>query len=161
MFSQGLGRLECDPSGLPAGRGVVERGRRADAVRASGEQAARPQLVDDHSGESGAAAQSNQASPSQGALEIKGRGVGCRRGASGAADVAALDSQTTGAGSADAVAHLLAHVKKLAKQQAGNSFILRSDERVVDLLAARKTETELVSEPMTGSLVAASFPVLL
>ena len=65
--------------------------------------------------------------------------------------VAALDSQTTGAGSADAVAHLLAHVKKLAKQQAGNSFILRSDERVVDLLAGRKSEAELVSEPMTGS----------
>ena len=54
--------------------------------------------------------------------------------------VAALDSQTTGAGSADAVAHLLAHVKKLAKQQPGNSFILRSDERVVDLLAGRKSE---------------------
>jgi hypothetical protein len=33
-------------------------------------------------------------------------------------------------------------VKKLAKQQPGNSFILRSDERVVDLLAARKPETE-------------------
>ena len=56
--------------------------------------------------------------------------------------VAALDSQTSGAGSADAVAHLLAHVKKLAKQQPGNSFILRSDERVVDLLAARKPETD-------------------
>jgi hypothetical protein len=56
--------------------------------------------------------------------------------------VAALDSQTTGAGSADAVAHLLAHVKKLAKQQPGNSFILRSDERVLDLLAARKTESD-------------------
>ena len=54
--------------------------------------------------------------------------------------VAALDSQTTGAGSADAIAHLLAHVKKLAKQQAGNSFVLRSDERVVDLLASRKAE---------------------
>jgi diguanylate cyclase (GGDEF)-like protein len=56
--------------------------------------------------------------------------------------VAALDSQTTGASSADAVAHLLAHVKKLAKQQPGNSFVLRSDERVVDLLAGRKPEAE-------------------
>ena len=55
--------------------------------------------------------------------------------------VAALDSQTTGAGSADAIAHLLAHVKKLAKQQPGNSFVLRSDERVVDLLAGRKSES--------------------
>ena len=43
----------------------------------------------------------------------------------------------------------LAH--DLAKQQAGNSFILRSDERVVDLLAARKSESELIHEPMTGS----------
>ena len=39
------------------------------------------------------------------------------------------------------IAHLLAHVKKLAKQQAGNSFVLRSDERVVDLLAAPASPT--------------------
>lgn len=52
--------------------------------------------------------------------------------------VAALDSQTMGATSADAVAHLLAHVKKYAKQRAGNSFVLRSDDRIVDLLAAAR-----------------------
>jgi diguanylate cyclase (GGDEF)-like protein len=49
--------------------------------------------------------------------------------------VAALDSETFGAASADAVAHLLTHVKKLAKQQSGNSFVLRSDERVLNLLS--------------------------
>lgn len=52
--------------------------------------------------------------------------------------VAALDSQTMGATSADAMAHLLAHVKKYAKQQSGNSFVLRSDDRIVDLLAAAR-----------------------
>jgi diguanylate cyclase (GGDEF)-like protein len=52
--------------------------------------------------------------------------------------VAALDSETMGATSADAVAHLLAHVKKYAKQQQGNSFVLRSDDRIVDLLAAAR-----------------------
>ena len=51
--------------------------------------------------------------------------------------VAALDSETIGAGSADAIAHLLAHVKKVAKQQPGNSFVLRSGDRVVDLMNAR------------------------
>lgn len=50
--------------------------------------------------------------------------------------VAALDSSTVGATSADAVAHLLAHVKKIAKQRQGNSFVLRSGERVVDLMHA-------------------------
>jgi diguanylate cyclase (GGDEF)-like protein len=50
--------------------------------------------------------------------------------------VAALDSETMGATSADAMAQLLAHVKKYAKQQRGNSFVLRSDDRIVDLLAA-------------------------
>lgn len=61
--------------------------------------------------------------------------------------VAALDSDTLGAGSADAVAHLLAHVKKVAKQHVGNSFILRSDERVIDLLkgSGRKPDAELRS----------------
>jgi len=48
--------------------------------------------------------------------------------------VAALDSDTVGADSADAIAHLLAHVKKLAKQRSGNSFVLRTGERVLDLL---------------------------
>jgi diguanylate cyclase (GGDEF)-like protein len=48
--------------------------------------------------------------------------------------VAALDSNTEGATSADAIAQLLAHVKKAAKQRPGNSFVLRSGERVVDLL---------------------------
>jgi diguanylate cyclase (GGDEF)-like protein len=52
--------------------------------------------------------------------------------------VAALDSETMGATNADAVAHLLAHVKKYAKQQQGNSFVLRSDDRIVDLLAAAR-----------------------
>jgi GGDEF domain-containing protein len=54
--------------------------------------------------------------------------------------VAALDSETIGATSADAVAHLLAHVKKYAKQQTGNSFVLRSDDRIVDLLAASRRQ---------------------
>ena len=48
--------------------------------------------------------------------------------------VAALDSATVGATSADAIANLLAHVKKVAKQRKGNSFVLRSGERVVDLM---------------------------
>jgi diguanylate cyclase (GGDEF)-like protein len=52
--------------------------------------------------------------------------------------VAALDSETMGATSADAMAHLLAHGKKYAKQQTGNSFVLRSDDRIVDLLAAAR-----------------------
>ena len=59
--------------------------------------------------------------------------------------VAALDSETFGATSADAIAHLLAHVKKLAKQQSGNSFVLRSGDRVLDLMsAARRPESELM-----------------
>jgi diguanylate cyclase (GGDEF)-like protein len=49
--------------------------------------------------------------------------------------VAALDSETFGAASADSVANLLTHVKKVAKQQVGNSFVLRSDERIFNLLA--------------------------
>jgi len=58
--------------------------------------------------------------------------------------VAALDSGTMGADSADAIAHMLAHVKKVAKQQRGNSFVLRTDERVVDLLAGdRKSSSNL------------------
>ena len=52
--------------------------------------------------------------------------------------VAALDSETLGATSADAIAHLLAHVKKIAKQQPGNSFVLRSGERVVDLMQRQR-----------------------
>lgn len=52
--------------------------------------------------------------------------------------VAGLDSETIGATSADAMAHLLAHVKKYAKQQAGNSFVLQSDDRIVDLLALNR-----------------------
>jgi hypothetical protein len=57
--------------------------------------------------------------------------------------VAALDSHTVGASSADAIAQLLTHVKKLAKQQSGNSFVLRSDERVFDLLASRQEPVAL------------------
>jgi diguanylate cyclase (GGDEF)-like protein len=58
--------------------------------------------------------------------------------------VAALDSETVGAASADAIANLLTHVKKVAKQQPGNSFILRSNERIVDLLNSRKPTHELL-----------------
>jgi diguanylate cyclase (GGDEF)-like protein len=58
--------------------------------------------------------------------------------------VAALDSETVGAGSADAIANLLTHVKKVAKAQSGNSFILRSNERIVDLLNSRKPVQELL-----------------
>jgi hypothetical protein len=49
--------------------------------------------------------------------------------------VAALDSETFGASSAESIAQIITHVKKLAKQQHGNSFVLRSDERVFNLLA--------------------------
>ena len=52
--------------------------------------------------------------------------------------VSALDSETMGATSADAMAQLLSHVKKYAKQQVGTSFILRSDDRIMDLLAASR-----------------------
>jgi diguanylate cyclase (GGDEF)-like protein len=50
--------------------------------------------------------------------------------------VAALYSETLGATSADAIAHQLAHVKKVAKQRPGNSFVLRTGERMIDLLPA-------------------------
>jgi hypothetical protein len=53
--------------------------------------------------------------------------------------VAALDSQTEGATSADAIAHLLAHVKKIAKQRSGNSFVLRSGERLMDLMHSHRS----------------------
>jgi diguanylate cyclase (GGDEF)-like protein len=57
--------------------------------------------------------------------------------------VAALDSETFGAASADAIAHLLTHVKKVAKQRTGNSFVLRSEDRVFDLLAeAHRRESD-------------------
>jgi hypothetical protein len=38
-------------------------------------------------------------------------------------------------------------VKKYAKQQAGNSFVLRSDDRIVDLLAAarRSQQSDMLS----------------
>jgi diguanylate cyclase (GGDEF)-like protein len=47
--------------------------------------------------------------------------------------IAGLDSDTIGATSADAIAQLLAHVKKVAKQRPGNTFILRSGDRIIDL----------------------------
>jgi diguanylate cyclase (GGDEF)-like protein len=47
--------------------------------------------------------------------------------------VAALDSSTSGANNADAIAQTLAQLKKVAKQRAGNSFVLRSGERLLDL----------------------------
>jgi diguanylate cyclase (GGDEF)-like protein len=59
--------------------------------------------------------------------------------------VAALDSETFGATSADSIAQLLAHVKKVAKQQPGNSFVLRSGDRVVDLMGGnRRPDAELM-----------------
>lgn len=54
--------------------------------------------------------------------------------------VAALDSETLGARSADAVAQLLAQVKRHAKRQPGHSFILRSDERLIDLWASQRPQ---------------------
>ena len=57
--------------------------------------------------------------------------------------VAALDSNTVGATSADAIANLLAHVKKIAKQREGNSFVLRSGERVVDLTQCTQASAQL------------------
>jgi diguanylate cyclase (GGDEF)-like protein len=64
---------------------------------------------------------------------------------------AAIDSATQGADSADAIAHLLAHVKKLAKDRAGNSFILRSGERVLDLSPVANTAV-----PDQDSLIASA-----
>jgi diguanylate cyclase (GGDEF)-like protein len=55
--------------------------------------------------------------------------------------VAALDSDTVGATSADAIAEMLTHVKRLAKAQTGNSFVLRSDERVIDVLMSHSLAT--------------------
>ncbi len=60
--------------------------------------------------------------------------------------IAALDSRTVGATSADAIAHLLAHVKKLAKQREGNSFVLRSGERVVDLMQHQHSVQQLTHD---------------
>ncbi len=58
--------------------------------------------------------------------------------------VAALDSETLGATSSDSIAHLLTHVKTLAKQKMGNSFVLRSGERVLDLPVPQpRANTEL------------------
>jgi EAL domain-containing protein (putative c-di-GMP-specific phosphodiesterase class I)/GGDEF domain-containing protein len=65
--------------------------------------------------------------------------------------VAALDSQTEGATSADAIAHLLAHVKKISKQRAGNSFVLRSGERLMDLIHShRSTSTAGADGELSG-----------
>ena len=65
--------------------------------------------------------------------------------------VAALDSNTAGATSADAIAHLLAHVKKLAKQQAGNSFVLRSGERLLNLLRSPSADAINPTDTLTES----------
>lgn len=54
--------------------------------------------------------------------------------------VAALDSICEDATSPDAIAQSLANVKHQAKQKPGNSFILRSGERLVDLLPERFSE---------------------
>ncbi len=67
--------------------------------------------------------------------------------------VAAIYSETLGATSADAIAQQLAHVKKVAKQRPGNSFVLRMGERMIDLMPAAApaavpaspTEPELLS----------------
>lgn len=65
--------------------------------------------------------------------------------------VAALDSETFGAGSADAIAQLLTHVKQIAKQQVGNSFVLRSDERIYNLLAREQPRSsELIALEKVG-----------
>jgi hypothetical protein len=60
--------------------------------------------------------------------------------------VAALDSQTEGATSADAIAHLLAHVKKISKQRTGNSFVLRSGERLMDLIHSHRSTSTAGSD---------------
>lgn len=52
--------------------------------------------------------------------------------------VAALYSDTPGATSADAIAQQLTYVNKIAKQRSGNSFVLRTGERMIDMLAAQK-----------------------
>lgn len=59
--------------------------------------------------------------------------------------VAALDSNTFGASSADAIAHLLTHVKKVAKTQPGNSFVLRTDDRVLNLLSTERSREDVVT----------------
>jgi len=61
--------------------------------------------------------------------------------------VAALYSETLGATSADAIAHQLAHVKKIAKQRPGNSFVLRTGERMIDLLPAVTALTAIAAKP--------------
>src|SRR5690606_35386641 len=47
--------------------------------------------------------------------------------------VAALDSGTMGAADPDAIAQLLAQLKKVAKTRPGNSLVLRSGERLLAL----------------------------
>jgi diguanylate cyclase (GGDEF)-like protein len=67
--------------------------------------------------------------------------------------VAALDSETFGASSADAIAQLLTHVKKIAKQQGGNSFVLRTGDRMLDLMlnpAQRPDQELLPMEQLVG-----------
>lgn len=64
--------------------------------------------------------------------------------------VASLDSITMGADSADAIAHLLAHLKKVAKERHGNSFVFRSGERLLDLLSPPPDETTSAL-PMTAN----------
>src|SRR5690606_21276265 len=59
--------------------------------------------------------------------------------------VAALDSDTLGADSPDSIAHLLAHVKQVAKRRLGDSFVLRSGDHILDLsmpVAQQQTEPE-------------------
>lgn len=56
--------------------------------------------------------------------------------------LAALDSHTEGCTSADSAAKLLAGIKKVAKSRKGNSFLLRTGRRVVDLLRHKKTSPE-------------------
>lgn len=63
--------------------------------------------------------------------------------------VAALDSATMGAESAYAIAHQLAHLKKIAKAREGDNFIFRSGKRLLDLLQVPDTAPAL---PITRSL---------
>ena len=59
--------------------------------------------------------------------------------------VAALDSETIGADQRRCRRAPARAREEVAKQQPGNSFVLRSDERVVDLLAAaRRPQSEML-----------------
>jgi diguanylate cyclase (GGDEF)-like protein len=60
--------------------------------------------------------------------------------------VAALDSEAIGCSSVDEIAARLAQLKKRAKAHSGNSFILQSGERVVDLRS--RGESDAAASPV-------------